>query len=250
MKFNTKDLHLPRLLGFTDDLPIYEDILDPLSKSWNDLHLLNSSEDTLSELRTQLNLCKVEVDTLNSTYDLLNKGIIRQVGVKEDIIMNDNINIIRPCIEYIDRGLDILNSKNETNKEVEFYFYIRCRDFVYVENRSTSGYLVEQEFENEDYFIKIKRGRMDNVDSNINIDDLVDFIINNNINISRNIYYINLYISKIFILKYKEDGEVVNYGKILEDGLGERVFIIRDEIYKIERSKTEYKIYKDEKRIH
>ncbi|EEQ81999.1 hypothetical protein NCER_101362 [Vairimorpha ceranae BRL01] len=255
MKINTKDYFIPKIKSITDDTVIYEEVLDPLSDAWNNLCRLQTIEDENKDIILNINFSKVEADTLLQTYELVNKGIIKQNEVKNTKEEKVNINIIRPCIEYFAKCIDIFNSKKDPNSNlIEYYIYIKFKNIEYIEIRRLNNPIKEQEVTVENYTIKIKKGTYNKISNTIhdtiNLQRLTDFILKFNINIKRNIKYINLYISKLYILKYSDKSSgLVNYGNILEDGYGEILYIVTDDIYKIKRDTYSFSVYKNERVI-
>jgi hypothetical protein len=258
MKINLKDYNIKKISKIKENTAIYEDFTDNLSKAWNELSNKHFIEDKYKDLKYNMNMFKVEIDTLLTTYDLINKDIIKTYDVSKDPYSGYNINIITPCIDLLNKGIDIINKKNHVDEEIkkrDFVIKIRYKNSLYIDHRQLKNGFNEQICVEDDYEFKILGLDKWVSDEITNVEDweipylkkFVDFVIDNEISMSNNIEYLNLYLSKMYILNLNKNSVCTSFGKILDDGYGEIVFLIdRDIIYKIVRQTKSFHVYKNE----
>lgn len=244
MKINLKDYQT---------VDINAENQDGLNKEWNDLSEIYSLKDDLQNLKVDFNLFKVETDTLYNTYDLLHKNIIKQHKIKTIETNKYNINIINPCIDIFEKALQSLKFfKEEDNKKYFFIINIQFLDVSFTHLSTLDYEIKEQELKTEFYEISIKKGKKDITLfedwRNEYLIKLCNIIIKTDI--KKNLYFINLFISRMYIKKLKENSIIINTGEILDDRYGNEVLFIKDEIiYKIKRKKYHFEFYKNEKYI-
>lgn len=244
MKINLKDYQT---------VDINAENQDGLNKEWNDLSEIYSLKDDLQNLKVDFNLFKVETDTLYNTYDLLHKNIIKQHKIKTIETNKYNINLINPCIDIFEKALQSLKFfKEEDNKKYFFIINIQFLDVSFTHLSTLDYEIKEQELKTEFYEISIKKGKKDITLfedwRNEYLIKLCNIIIKTDI--KKNLYFINLFISRMYIKKLKENSIIINTGEILDDRYGNEVLFIKDEIiYKIKRKKYHFEFYKNEKYI-
>lgn len=226
---------------------------DGLNKEWNDLSEIYAQKDDLQNLKLNYSLLKTETDTLLTTYDLLSKNILKKHKIKPLEDIDFNLDLITPCINIFEKALKSMKFLKETvNKKHIFFVNIKFLNVSFTHSCLLDYEISEQEIKTDFYEISLKTEGNNFVTfehwQKAYLTKLGEIVCK--ADIKKNLYYINLYVSRIYIKKLRENGVLINIGKILEDGYGVDVIVVKNEnIFKIKRKKNYFEMYKNEKMI-